>query len=267
MAKHKIAAFPFDVRPGEVASNLQQVLLAVEQSASAGAKLLVLPEKWTTSFLPSFSSAIRAESEKALAELHQVATAHDLTVIGSAPGGAGEKPGNELHIVGAAGNLRPYRKRMLFSPTGEGRQVDRGVGLPPVIETPVGRVNALICYDLRFPEVCRQALYAQADFIVCCAQWPSPRVRIFELMSRCRAAENQVWLLSCNRAGIAGLDGNLMEFPGMALCVDPLGEVTARVDDGSLLLTEMDHAKAECARRSVPLARDLQKAGLWPASE
>jgi len=33
MPKHKIAAFPFDVRPGEVAANLQQVLLAVEQSA------------------------------------------------------------------------------------------------------------------------------------------------------------------------------------------------------------------------------------------
>lgn len=264
MTKHKIAAFPFDVRPGEVASNLLQVLEAVEKSASAGAKLLVLPEKWTTSFLPSFSTAIRADSEAALAEVHKAAHALDLTVIGSAPGGQSEKPSNELHLLGAAGDLRPYRKRMLFSPTGEGRQVDRGDTLPPVIETPVGRINALICYDLRFPEVCRQALYEQADLLVCCAQWPNPRVRIFELMSRCRAAENQVWAVSCNRAGIAGLDEKLMEFPGMALCIDSLGEIVGRVDDGSLLISEVDYSLTEKVRRSVPLARDLQKAGLWP---
>jgi predicted amidohydrolase len=264
MSKHKIAAFPFDVRPGEVASNLSQVLAAMEQAASSGAKLLVLPEKWTTSFLPTFSVAIREESDQALAELHHVALAHDLTVIGSAPGGRGDKPSNELHVLGAAGDLRPYRKRMLFSPTGEGRQVDRGETLPPVIETPVGRINALICYDLRFPEVCRNALYQQADLLVCCAQWPNPRVRIFELMSRCRAAENQVWAISCNRAGIAGLDEKLMEFPGMALCIDSLGEVVGRVDDGSLLISEVDYAQSEKVRRSVPLARDLQKAGLWP---
>ncbi len=266
MPKHKIAAFPFDVRPGDVASNLAQVLSAVEQAASAGAELLVLPEKWTTSFMPEFSPAIRVESERALAEVHQLAVSNSLTVVGSAPGGEGDKPSNELHFLGAAGDLRPYRKRMLFSPTGEGRQVDRGNDLPPVIDTPVGRVNALICYDLRFPEVCRQALYEQADLLVCCAQWPNPRVRIFELMSRCRAAENQVWAVSCNRAGIAGLDEKLMEFPGMALCITPLGEINGRVDDGSMLVSEVDYSQSDAARRSVPLARDLKKAGLWPAN-
>jgi len=55
-----------------------------------------------------------------------------------------------------------------------------------------------------------------------------------------------------------------MEFPGLALCVDPLGEISARIDDGSLLVCEVDYAQAQKARRSVPLARDLQKAGLWP---
>jgi predicted amidohydrolase len=264
MTKHKIAAFPFDVRPGEVATNLREALVAVEQAASGGAKLLVLPEKWTTSFMPSFTTAMREDSEAALVELHKVALAADITVVGSAPGGSGDKPSNELHFLGTAGNLRPYRKRMLFSPTGEGRQVDRGDGLPVSIETPVGKVCALVCYDLRFPEVCRPALYEQADLLVCVAQWPNPRVRIFELMSRCRAAENQLWTISCNRDGIAGLDEKLMHFPGMALCVDPLGEISDRVDDGSLLICEVDYAEADKVRKTVPLARDLQKAGLWP---
>ena len=268
MTRPKVAAFPFDVRPGEVEVNLQAVLEAVERAAAAGAGLLALPEKWTTSFLASYGDAIREDSEKALGTVHRLAASLGIAVIGSAPGGGGDKPANELHVLGAAGDLRPYRKRMLFSPTGEGRQVERGEGLPVAVETPVGRVLGVICYDLRFPEVCREAMYQEADLLVCVAQWPWPRVPVFELMSRARAAENQLWTLSCNRAGEAALDGKEpMRFPGMALAIDPLGEVVARVDDGGLLLAELDLEQAAKVRRGVPLARDLRKAGLWRGGE
>lgn len=265
MTRTLIAALPFDVRPGEVEHNLRCVLEALEQAAGAGCGLLVLPEKWTTSFLESYGSEIRGSSERALQVVHEAARKLEVTVIGSAPGGDGDKPANELHLLGASGSLRPYRKRMLFSPTGEGRQVERGGGLPIAVETPVGRVLGVVCYDLRFPEVCRQAMYERADLFVCVAQWPWPRVPVFELMSRARAAENQVWTISCNRAGEAtlGAQGNPMRFPGMALLVDPLGEVTARVDDGSLLLGELDLSVSEQVRKGVPLARDLKRAGLW----
>ena len=266
MTRSKIAAYPFDVRPGQVASNLQEALSAVEQASGAGASLLALPEKWPTSFLDSYSPEIRRESEAALGTVHDAASKCDLTVVGSAPGGDGPKPSNELHLLGAGGSHRPYRKRMLFSPTGEGRQVERGEAMPLAVETPVGKVLGVVCYDLRFPEICRAAMTAQADIFVCVAQWPWPRVPVFELMSRARAAENQVWTLSCNRAGEASLGGKgeVMRFPGMALCIDPLGEVSARVDDGQLLLAEIDLDMASKVRKSVPLARDLERAGLWP---
>lgn len=265
MTQSKIAALPFDVRPGKVADNLRVVLGAVEQAAGAGAAVLVLPEKWPTSFLDSYSPDMRQASEDALQTVHQAAAKVDLTVIGSAPGGDGAKPANELHVLGASGSHRPYRKRMLFSPTGEGRQVERGDAMPLAVDTPIGKVLGVVCYDLRFPEICRAAMYEQADLFVCVAQWPWPRVPVFELMSRARAAENQVWTVSCNRAGEASLGGKgeIMRFPGMALCVDPLGEVSARVEDGSLLLADIDLAMAAKVRKSVPLARDLERAGLW----
>jgi predicted amidohydrolase len=266
MTLTKIAAFPFDVRPGEVEANRKTVLEAVEQAGGRGAEVLVLPEKWTTSFLDSYSDAIRVASEQALEEVHAVAARLDLTVIGSAPGGDGAKPANELHFLGASGSLRPYRKRMLFSPTGEGRQVERGQTLPVAVQTPIGKVVGVVCYDLRFPEICRPALHEQADLFLCCAQWPWPRVPVFELMSRARAAENQVWTVSCNRAGEASLGGrgDAMKFPGMALVIDPLGNVEARTDDGSLLIAEVDLASAAKVRKGVPLLRDLERAGFRP---
>jgi len=268
----RVAAYPFDVRPGEVAANLERVLAAVEAAAEAGAALLALPEKWTTSFRADYPAAMLEASEAALAAVHAAAAARDLTVVGSAPGASGAaahpsgRPYNELHLLGAAGDLRPYRKRMLFSPTGEGRQVARGDGMPVAIDTPAGRVLGVVCYDLRFPEIVREAIYQQADLLVCVAQWPYPRVPLFELMTRARAAENQLWALSCNRAGVASLDGRqALRFPGSALLCGPLGEVAARSDDGELLVADADFGVSAEIRRTVPIRRDLQRAGLWPS--
>ncbi|KAA3609058.1 MAG: hypothetical protein DWQ01_10775 [Planctomycetota bacterium] len=262
-----VAAFPFDVRPGEVQQNTQEVLKAVDQAAAAGARLLLLPEKWPTSFLPSFSDQDRQASEEALETVHRRARDLDLHVVGSAPGGGGAKPFNELHLLGPGGPLRPYRKRMLFSPAGEGRQCQAGGEAPELFSLPWAKLFGLICYDLRFPEITRPAFYQEADLMVVPAQWPHPRTEVFELMARARAAENQMWLLACNRSGEASLGRQLMRFPGTAMLVDPLGEIVARRDDGGLLLAEVDFARIGEVRRRVPCARDLKKAGLWPESK
>lgn len=311
-----ICAFPFDVRPGEVEHNLHCVMGAVERAQGAGAGLLALPEKWPTSFLPSYSAAMVEDVERALHKVHLAAEKAGLTVVGSAPSarpadgevgrasgaasmaggeaGTGDvaaggkaKPYNQIHYLGAGGDRRPYCKRVLFSPTGEGWQVARGGGLPQTLETPVGRVSALVCYDLRFPELTRHAFYQGADLLVVPAQWPHPRTGIFELLSLARAAENQSWLLSCNRAGRASLESQpvaeggakapggsagatqkrpprVMDFPGTAMAVNPLGEIADRVDDGAFLTARMDLNFQREVRKKVPCARDLRQAGLWP---
>lgn len=260
-----VAALPFDIRPGEVERNLAAATAGLEAAADRGARLLALPEKWTTSFLPAFSVEVRQASDRALATLHARAAELGVVVVGSAPGGEGEKPHNELHILGAAGDLRPYRKRVLFSPTGEGRQNARGDGAPATVETPLGRVAGIVCYDLRFPELTRRPFYDGADLMVVVAQWPHPRTSILEVLGRARAAENQCWLLACNRAGAAGVgEGRRLEFPGTAFLSDPLGEVVARVDDGSLLMAAIDPAFTAEVRKRVPCARDARLAGLAP---
>jgi len=262
-SRFPVAALPFDVRPGEVGRNLESALAGLEEAASAGARLLLLPEKWTTSFLPGYRRALLAESDHALAALHERARELDVTVIGSAPGrGAGERPWNELHLLGAAGDRRPYRKRILFSPTHEEEQCRAGEELPPVFETPVGRVAAVICYDLRFPELTRAAFYGGADLLVVPAQWPRPRDPILELLTRARAAENQCWALSCNRAGRAPLGSLELEFPGSATLADPTGKETARSDAGGLLLGQVDRDLLHRIRENVPCARDLERSGL-----
>lgn len=257
-----VAAWPFDVRPGEVVHNLESAREGLARAAEAGARLLLLPEKWTTSHLGKFGADLRAASDAALAKLHADAAGLGVTVIGSALGGDRELPFNEQHVLGAVGDLRPYRKRMLFSPVHEERGCAAGEGLPVVVETPAGRVACAICYDLRFPEVTRTAFHQEADLLVVPAEWPSARSAILELLTRARAAENQCWALSCNRAGAIELEGRHIEFPGVALLADPSGAVAARVEGGDLLVGEVDLHEARALRRQIPCARDLERAGL-----
>lgn len=259
----QVSALPFDVRPGEVQKNLHVVLNALESLPDA-VQLLLLPEKWPTSFLPTFSDDLRRQSEEALRVVHEAALKKDLVVVGSAPGGEGKKPFNEIHFLGIAGSHRPYRKRLLFSPTGEGRQVARGTAHPQVVETPLGSMMALVCYDLRFPEVTRQAFYQSADFLLVPAQWPTPRADIFDLLVKARAAENQQWVLACNRTGSAPLGGHVLDFPGTAWLANPLGEIQAEVGENGVLWGEVDMEQVKAIRKQVPCARDLKQAELWP---
>ncbi|MCX8228450.1 MAG: hypothetical protein OTJ44_00675 [Planctomycetota bacterium] len=259
----QVSALPFDVRPGEVQENLRVVLETLESLPDV-VQLLLLPEKWTTSFLPAFSSNLRQQSEEALRVVHQAAEKRGLVVVGSAPGGDEEKPFNEIHFLGIAGSHRPYRKRLLFSPTGEGRQIARGTAHPQVVETPLGSMMAVVCYDLRFPEVTRHAFYQEADFLLVPAQWPTPRAKLFDLLVKARAAENQQWVLACNRAGSAPLGEQLLDFPGTAWLVNPSGQVHAEVGKDGVLRGEVKMSQIEAIRKQIPCARDLKQAKLWP---
>ncbi len=271
MTRLLVAALPFDVRPDAPERNVERALAGVDAASDAGARLLCLPEKWTTSFRPHYDHNARKASESALAAVHARALARGVVVVGSAPGGGtARKPANQVHVLGPGGDRRPYEKLMLFSPTGEARQVARGTILPPVLQLAgIGKVCVVVCYDLRFPEVTRAAMHGGADLLLAPAQWPTPRAEVWELLTRARAAENQQWVLSCNRAGRASLgDGRpAMEFPGTAILCDPFGRVSARSRGGRLLVAEIDWELARDVRKQVPCARDLKRAGLWPESE
>lgn len=260
----KVAAFPMDIRPGEVGKNLDAALEFLE-SLPAEIRIALFPEKWTTSFLDEFSPSVLEQSNQALETIHAYAEERNMVVVGSAPGGSGDKPSNESHVLGISGNLRPYQKRMLFGPTGEGRQVKRGSQPPQLVTTPWGTLSTLICYDLRFPEVTRQSFYDRADLLLVSAQWPTPRADIFDLLVRARAAENQQWVLACNRSGQVNQGGRDFDFPDSAWLVNPLGEVVAAGCCDNPLIAEVDLAVASKAQKQVPCARDLIAAGLWPS--
>jgi omega-amidase len=90
----------------------------------------------------------------------------------------------------------------------------------------MGELGMMICYDLRFPELCRILAASGACIILVSAQWPSRRIHHWNALLRARAIENQVFVVASNRCGRE----NDLEFPGHSQVISPLGDVLCFLD-------------------------------------
>ncbi len=130
----------------------------------------------------------------------------------------------------------------------------------PVYETRAGRVGLAICYDRHYPEHFRALALAGAELVVVptATSLSEQAFRdVWEIEIQASAVANQVFIAVANRAG---QDGEL-HFFGESFVAGPGGQVLARAsaDAEELLVTDVDLAQIEAARRHIPFLRDLRR--------
>lgn len=255
----KIAAAQWDIRLGDLQANLTWMERFAREAASVGVKFLVLPELWPVSFDTKRDAAI-AESQTALDRAQRLSEELGLILIGSSLEREGGKLYNGASIFEKGRLLASYRKIHLFSPTGEPRAFARGETDPPVVETSIGRVGVVICYDVRFPETVRKAYAQEVDILAIPAQWATPRLDHWRALLVARAIENQCYVVGANRCGAEEQGGRENRFPGHSLLLDPWGEVLAEGGgEPGWIHADCSAARLEEVRRLVPARRDLRK--------
>ena len=163
---------------------------------------------------------------------------------------------NSAAVVDGTGVLAVYRKTHLWDK--EKLVFTPGAAAPPVVDTPVGRVGVLICFDLEFPEMPRTLALGGAELIVAPTNWPLETVpdgeRVPEVTVAMAAAySNHVAIAACDRVGIErGQDWN-----GASCIVDEtrLGRrdtLMATVSSAADLDLSLSHDKtAQRTRRHV----------------
>lgn len=108
---------------------------------------------------------------------------------------------NRLHVISPAGSIAHHVDKVhLFGMMGEDRVFTRGGASGP-FDLPWGRAGAMICYDLRFPELARGLVLDGAAVLFVAAHWPFVRSDIFRCLLQARAAEAQVFVAGCNIGG------------------------------------------------------------------
>lgn len=263
----RAAAYQFDVRRDGGEGNLAAVLAAMEAASAQGARLLVLPEMWPTSF-PDAGADLAAAlefSRGAQERVRALGEALDLVLVGSSfgtdDGDPRGRPPNRLQVFDRGREALRYDKVHLFSPTAETEVFTPGEHPPATVATSAGRLSGLVCYDLRFPELTRRPWRDGAEVVCVPAQWPSTRARHFRALCAGLAVSGQCFVIGCNRVGreLVGRRELVLDFPGNSLLVDPHGEVLAEGDGAEgLVCAELDLDLVRELRRRVPVARDLR---------
>ncbi len=164
--------------------------------------------------------------------------------------GALQREGDRVHNVAVLflpdGSRHEYRKTHLPY-MGADRFCVSGDRLEPV-DTPWGRLGILVCFDLRFPEPARSLALRGADLIVVPTNWPQGAEVSADHIALARAAENRVFVATCNRVG----EERGFRFIGRSKIVGIDGSVTAAAgEDEETLVADLDLALARQKRRIV----------------
>ena len=278
MQKIKVALVQQKVRVDRDA-NLAASIASIRNAAARGARLVVLQELHTGSYFCQtedtdcfdLSESIPGPSTELLG-----AVARELGVVIVASLFERRAPGlyhNTAVVLDSDGSIAgKYRKmhipddpafyeKFYFTPG--------DLGFEP-IQTSVGKLGVLVCWDQWYPEAARLMALAGAEMLIypTAIGW-DPRddqaeqqrqLDAWTTVQRSHAVANGIPVLCANRVGLepdpSGAGAGI-RFWGSSFAAGPQGELLARGgEEEELLLVELDRGRSEQVRRIWPFLRD-----------
>lgn len=264
---------------GDAEPNLARIEQRVAEAAAGGAKLVLLQELHNGPYFCQHQSVDEFDRAEAIPgpsteRLSRLAKQHGMVLVASlferrAPGLAH----NTAVVFDADGSFRgKYRKMHIPDDPGFNEKfyfTPGDLGFTP-IDTSVGRLGVLVCWDQWYPEAARLMALAGADLLLYPtaigwdprdAQAEKERQRMAWILShRGHAVANGLPVLTCNRTGFEAspIDGPGIQFWGSSAVFGPQGEVLAEAsrDAAEVLFCEVDLARGEAVRRIWPFLRD-----------
>lgn len=164
----------------------------------------------------------------------------------------------KMHIP----NDPDYYEKFYFTPG--------DLGFTP-IETSIGKLGILVCWDQWYPEAARLMALAGADLLLypTAIGWDpnddedekNRQLDSWKTIQRSHAIANCLPVLSCNRTGFEECpdnSGNGIQFWGSSFVAGPQGEILkqAATDNEDILITEINLARNKEVRKIWPFFRD-----------
>jgi predicted amidohydrolase len=249
----------------------------VRGAAADGARLVVLPEKWS---VLGHGADLRAGAEPldgpAVTWARDAARELGIDLVAGSVServeGEEKLRNTSLHI-GPGGEVRAvYRKMHMFDVEVDGtvyRESDNEAPGDDVVLTTTAdgvELGLTVCYDIRFPELYRILAVRGARIITIPAAFTLPTTRDhWEVLVRARAIEDQCFVIAANQVGehAQGLRSG-----GRSMIVDPWGLVLAQAADSETVITaDLDLDAQDAIRTRLPsLANRRTAAYRWPES-
>ncbi|MBC3304274.1 carbon-nitrogen hydrolase [Pseudomonas sp. SWRI18] len=209
MTSLRVVCHQLAPRIGDADYNRALTERAIRAAASLDAQLIVLPELIQSGYAFTDQKEAHMASETldgpTLVLWKNLARELGIIIVAGFCERLSEgRVANSAALIEPTGRLTVYRKahlwdreKLIFTP---------GDAAPPVVETAVGRIAMMICYDLELPEWVRLPALAQANLLCAPVNWPHstrpPGERPAEIVRvQANAAVNRLFIAACDRHG------------------------------------------------------------------
>jgi len=270
----KVAAVQLN-STADTAANLSAADRLTRAAAADGAKLIVLPEKWT---VIGSGEQLRAGAQTldgpAISWARRTARELGVDLVAGSIAehvAESEKLANTSVHVDPKGEIKAvYRKVHMFDVEIDGRSYNEsaleqaGDEIVSSVTNDGVELGLAICYDLRFPELFRILAVRGARVIVLPSAFTLPTTRDhWETLIRARAIENQTFMIAANQVGP---HPGGQRSGGRSMIVDPWGVVLAQAPDREgHIVAELDLEQQREIRAKLPsLANRRPAAYRWP---
>jgi predicted amidohydrolase len=244
------------------AENLTKADVLVDRAAEAGARIVVLPEKWNGI---GNATALRELAEpldggETVATMSDWARRYGVWLVGGSI--TERRDGRELMsntscVFSPDGTLAAvYRKIHLFDVEVGGMvyresEAEEAGSEPVVAAVDDWSVGLSVCYDVRFPELYRILALQGAELLTVPANFTLATGKDhWHVLLRARAIESQCYVAAAAQVG-EPMPGRPSY--GHSVIVDPWGTVLADApDEETVIVAELDRARLRRIRETLP---------------
>lgn len=248
----KVAIVQCDLVWENIEENICQIGACLD-TLEIAIDLVLLPEMFTTGFSMRAASLAKDSKEKGLQFLKQRAKEHLCVIAGSLIVEENGAFYNRLYYYYPDGSFDFYDKKYLFTLADEHSVFTPGNRrMFPVIKG--WKLLPLICYDLRFPEWCRND--EAYDILIFHANWPEKRAQHWNSLLQARAIENVAYVLAVNRIGV---DGKNLQYKGDSQFISPGALTTQKATDykEEILYVTCSYNELMKTREMFPFLKDI----------
>ena len=206
----KIACCQMEPIVGKKSENLNKSIEMIEEAASNGANLIVLPELCNSGYVfetreEAFELSEEIPSGESCKSWSKICKKLGVHIVAGINERAGDLLYNSSVVLGPNDYVGTFRKVHLWNE--ENLFFEPGDLGFPVFKTPIGRISCHICYDSWFPESYRLAALQGADIVCVSTNWvPIPgqdkdREAMANILVMAAAHVNSVFIAAADRIG------------------------------------------------------------------
>lgn len=260
----KLSALQLNSVIGNKQANIEKVYTLVSQNLEAGTDVLILPEVWSVGWdCEEFEkSAENIKNSSIIQFLSKLALKYNVYIIGGSFIRKTDdgKLYNSCPVFNRNGELIAiYDKNHLYSYCGcnEGTYITPGKN-GVVVDIDGIKTGLTICYDIRFPEIFREYRKNDVKLIINAAAWGASKPIPWEVLTKARAIENQVYFVALTQCGPIDLaNWNI----GHSRIINYIGETISEIKNQKegLMSCNIAFDSMEEYRKQCPILNDIKE--------